>query len=127
MPIMVAPVLEGSGLLDGRLRIERRTKSTRQILRLAGAPDRDLGHALAVGRRLAHDLAHSLRVDMAGLWRCATKARRQLRACAAYGANRAPNRLDARCQGFSVAFTTDVHEVHLGRVVEEVIVQSGHA
>jgi len=35
-----------------------------------------------------------------------------------------PKPLDARGQGFGLAFATDVHEGHLGRVVEKVIVQS---
>src|SRR6184192_2091766 len=64
-------------------------------LHRAGAPDRDLGHALAIGRRLAHDLAHRIRVDATWRWRCATKARRRLRVWAAHAANGAPNRLDA--------------------------------
>src|SRR6266853_2639880 len=52
-----------SGFLDGRLRIERRTKSMRQILRLAGAPEvgeievRTLPDHMAVQR---HDVDTSL-------------------------------------------------------------------
>src|SRR6267154_638685 len=52
-----------SGFLDGRLRSERRTKSTRQILRLAGAPEvgeikvRTLSDHMAVQR---HDVDTSL-------------------------------------------------------------------
>src|SRR5438105_3928820 len=83
-------------------------------LHRAAAPDRDLGHALAIGRRLAHDLAHRIRVDATGRWRCATKARRRLRVCAAHGANRAPNRLDARCQGFGPAFSPKLYFMHTG-------------
>ncbi len=46
---------------------------------------------------------------------------------AAHLLDRAPDRFDAGRQRIRLAFATDVHEIHLGRIVEEVVVQGADA